>query len=82
MPVGDGIEDGPAQKLAEELDLLLVAGGAEPAALAGERQDIFVLAVIAADPGEPPGQVPALRQAQELRHSRNFLTTSGMTGRR
>ena len=48
VAVRDGKEDRLGQQGAEELDLLLVAGGAEPPALARERQQILVGAVVAA----------------------------------
>ena len=73
MPVRHRIEDALGQQRPEELDLLLVAGRAEPAALAGEGQQAVLLAVIAPDAGEAAGRSP---------HSRNFSTTSGMMGRR
>ena len=44
------------------LDILLVAGGAEPAALAGKGQQVFVLAMVAADPGEAALQVAAVQE--------------------
>jgi hypothetical protein len=62
MPVWHQIEDALGQQRPEELDLLLVAGRAEPAALAGEGQQAVLLAVIAPDAGEAAGQVPALEE--------------------
>ena len=62
MAVRDGEQDRLGQQRAEELDLLLVAGGAEPAPLAGERQQVLVLAVIAADAGEPALEVAAVEE--------------------
>ena len=41
MPVRHGRKDGLGQQRAEELHLFLVAAGAEPAALARERQQIL-----------------------------------------
>jgi hypothetical protein len=51
------------------MQALLVAGRAEPAALAGERQDIFVFTVIAANPGKPLLQVAAIKEL--LHHFRD-----------
>jgi hypothetical protein len=62
MPVRHQREDALGQQRPEELDLLLVAGWAEPAALAGEDQRAVLLAVIAPDAGEAAGQVPALEE--------------------
>jgi hypothetical protein len=58
-------KDGLGEQGPEELDLLLVAGGAEPASLTGEGEQVVLLAVIAADAGEAVFQVPAV---QELVH--------------
>ena len=66
MPVRHRIEDALGQQRPEELDLLLVAGRAEPAALAGEGQQAVLLAVIAPDAGEAAGQVPALEELLDL----------------
>jgi hypothetical protein len=56
MPVRHRIEDAAlGQQRPEELDLLLVAGRAEPAALGGEGQQAVLLAVIAPDAGEAAG---------------------------
>ena len=52
------VQDKPSRRL----DVLLVARGAEPAALAGERQQVLVLAVVAANPGETALQVAALQE--------------------
>ena len=62
MPVRDREQDGFGEQRAEELDLLLVAGGTEPASLAGEGQQVFVLAVIAADAGKPVLKVAAVEE--------------------
>jgi hypothetical protein len=44
------------------LDVFLVAGEAEPAASAGEGQEVFVLAMVAADAGEAAGQVATFQE--------------------
>jgi hypothetical protein len=44
------------------LDGFLVAGGTEPAAFAGERHKVFVLAMVAADAGEAALQVAAVQE--------------------
>ena len=62
VAVGNGKEDGLGEQGPEELDLLLVAGGAEPTALAGEREQVVFLAVVAADAGEPMLEVPAVQK--------------------
>ncbi len=54
VPVGNGCKNGFGEEGAEELDLLLVAGGAEPAPLAGEGKEVFVGAMIAAYPCKSP----------------------------
>lgn len=62
MPVRHRRENGLGQQRAEELHLLLVARRAEPPALARERQQILVLAVVAAHAGEPLGEIPAAHE--------------------
>ena len=62
MSVRHRIEDALGQQRPEELVLLLVAGRAEPAALAGEGQQAVLLAVIVPDAGKSAGQVPALEE--------------------
>jgi hypothetical protein len=62
MPVRDGKEDRLGQERPEELDLLLVAGGAEPAPLAGERQQVLVLAVVAAHASKAVFEVTAVEE--------------------
>ena len=62
MAVRNGEEDRLGQQRAEELDLLLVAGGAEPAPLARERQQVLVLAVIAAHAGKAAFEVTAVEE--------------------
>ena len=49
-------------KLGGGLHVLLVAGGAEPAALAGEGQQVLMLAMVAADPREATLQVAAVQE--------------------
>ena len=44
------------------LDVLLVAGGAEPTALAGESEQVFVFAMVAADAREAALQVAAVEE--------------------
>ena len=44
------------------LDILLVAGGAEPAALAGKGQQVFVLAMVTADAGKAALQIAAVQE--------------------
>jgi len=44
------------------LDVFLVPGGAEPAALAGKGQQILMLAMVAANPGESALQVAAVEE--------------------
>jgi hypothetical protein len=56
---------------AKELHLLLVARRAEPPALARERQQILVLAVVAAHAGETLGEIPAAHELLDhLRENR------------
>jgi hypothetical protein len=56
MPVRHRIEDALGRQRHEELDLLLVAGGAEPAALAGEGQQAVLLALFT-----PTNLLPGMR---------------------
>ena len=71
VPVRHGRQDGIRQQRAEELHLFLVAGRAEPAALARERQQVIVLAVVAAHAGEAIGEIPATHElADHLRDDR------------
>ena len=62
MPVGHRghhlVQDEPGGGL----DVLLVAGGAEPAALAGKGQQVLMLAMVAANPGEAALQVAAVQE--------------------
>ena len=60
MPVGNLFEDIHTEPLAEFHHALLVAGRAEMAALAGERQKIFVAAVITSDAGKTMLQIAAV----------------------
>jgi hypothetical protein len=49
-------------KARARLDVLLVAGGAEPPALAGKGQEILMLTMVAPNPGEAAGQVAAFQK--------------------
>jgi hypothetical protein len=62
VTVRDGEQDRLGDQRAEKLDLLLVAGGAEPAAFAGEGQQVFVLAMVAPDAGEAVFEVAAVHE--------------------
>ena len=62
MPVGHRSHQVLQYEAGRRLNILLVAGGAEPTALAGKGQQVFVLAVIAADAGKPPLQIPTLQE--------------------
>jgi hypothetical protein len=62
----DGEEDCLSEQRTEELDFLLVTGWAEPSPFTGERQEVFVFAVVAADPGETALKVAAV---EELVHN-------------
>ena len=54
------------------------AGGAEPAAFAGEGQEIFVLAVVAAEAGEAAVEVAAVEKlVDHLRYDRAQVAQSG-----
>ena len=55
-------EDGLGEQGSEEQDLLLMTGGAEPAAFAGEGQEMIFLAMIAADAGEPAFEVTTVKE--------------------
>lgn len=78
VPVRHGsqymVEDEPGGGL----DVFLVAGGAEPAALAGEGQQIFVFAMVAANAGEAARQVAAIEILVD--HFRNDGAQQAVTG--
>ena len=60
---------------------LVVAGGTEPPTLAGEGQQVFVLAVIAANAGEALFQGPALEEFfDDFRHDGAEGTQFGFVG--
>ena len=62
VPVRNREQDRLGEQGAEKLHLLLVAGRAEPAAFAGERQQVLVLAVVAPDAGEATRQIAAVQE--------------------
>ena len=62
MPVRHRGHDLVEDKPGRGLHVLLVAGRAEPAALAGKGQEVLVLAVIAADAGKPSLQITTLQK--------------------
>jgi hypothetical protein len=62
MTMLHGIEDRFGQQRAEELYLFLVAGGTEPAPLAGKRQQVVGLAVIATDAGKVVLKIAAIKK--------------------
>ena len=62
VTVRDREQDRLREQRAEKLDLLLVAGGAEPAPLAGEGEQVLVLAVVAPDAGEAVFQVATVQK--------------------
>lgn len=62
MAVGHGSKDAGGEEGGGGLDVFLVAGGAEPAAFAGEGQEVFVAAVVAADAGEAAVEVAAVEE--------------------
>ena len=62
VAVGNREEDGLGEQGSEELYLFLVAGGTKPTALAGEGEQVVFLAVVTADSGEAPFQVPAVHE--------------------
>jgi hypothetical protein len=62
VPMGNRSHDVVQDEAGARLDILLVAGRAEPAALARKSQQVFVLAMVAADPGEAARQVAAFEE--------------------
>ena len=62
MAVGHGRQDAGGEEGGGGLDVFLVAGGAEPAAFAGEGQEVFVAAVVAADAGEASVEIAAVEE--------------------
>ena len=62
MPVRHGEQNRLGEQRAEELDFLLVAGGTEPAAFAGEGEQVFMLAVITADTGKPAFEIATVQE--------------------
>jgi hypothetical protein len=72
-------EDTADEEGGGSLDVFLVAGGAEPAAFAGEGQEIFVLAVVAAEAGEAAVEVAAVdKLVDHLRYDRAQAAQSGL----
>ena len=61
MPAGDFFQDVGQQPFAVFDDPLLVARGTKAAALARKRQEIFLAATVASDPGEAASQVAAVQ---------------------
>ena len=62
VAVGHGGEDLVEDEAGGGLDVFLVAGGTEPAAFAGEGEQILVLAVVAANAGKAALEVAALEE--------------------
>ena len=60
------------------LDVLLVAGGAEPAGFAGEGQQVLMLAMVAVNAGEAARQVAAIEILVD--HFRNDGAQQAVTG--
>ena len=60
--MGNRSHDVVQDEAGARLDILLVAGRAEPAALARKSQQVFVLAMVAADPGKAARQVAAFEE--------------------
>ena len=73
VAVGHGGQDVVEDEAGGGLDVFLVAGGTEPAAFAGEGEEVFVAAVVAADAGEAAVEVAAVE---------DLWTTWSTTGRR
>ena len=67
MPVRRRGHDLVEDKPGGGLDVLLVTGRAEAAALAGEGQEVLVLAMVAANPGETALEVAAF-QDRNIQH--------------
>ena len=59
LTVRDGPQDGVVQPLREGHRPLCVTGGTEVSALAGEREQVLVAAIVTADTGEALSQVAA-----------------------
>jgi hypothetical protein len=62
MAVGHGGKDAGGEEGGGGLDVLLVAGGAEPAAFAGECEQIFVATMVTADADEAAIEVAAVEE--------------------
>ena len=62
MPVGHRGQHVVQDEAGGGLDVFLVTRRTEPAAFAGKGQQVFVLAMVAADPGEPAFQVAAIEK--------------------
>jgi hypothetical protein len=62
VAVGHGSQHMVQDEAGGGLDVFLVAGRAEPAALAGEGEQELVLAMVAADASEAAGQVAAFQK--------------------
>jgi hypothetical protein len=63
MPMGNLLEDVHAQPFPEFHHALLMAGGAEVTALAGEGEQVFMAAVFAFDTGKAVVQIAAIEIA-------------------
>jgi hypothetical protein len=62
VAVGNRKKNGLGKQGSKELYLFLVAGRTKPTALAGEGEQVVLLAVITADAGEPPLQIAAVHE--------------------
>ena len=62
VAVGHGRQDLVEDEAAGGLDVFLVAGGTEPAAFAGEGEQVLVRAVVAANAGKAALEVAALEE--------------------
>ena len=62
VPMGYWSQDAVEDEAGGGLNVFLVAGGAKPSGFAGEGQQIFVMAMVAADASKTSGQVPTLQE--------------------
>ncbi|HZR16587.1 MAG TPA: hypothetical protein VFE51_04610 [Verrucomicrobiae bacterium] len=78
MSVGNGSQHLVQDESSGGLHIFLVAGGTKPAALAGEGQQVFLAAMVAAHPGKTAGQVAATEKFAD--HLGNDGAQAAVTG--
>ena len=78
MAVGHRREDAGDEEGGSSQDVFLVAGGAEPAAFTRESQEVFLLAMVAAEAGEAAVEVAVEEFMDDLRDDRAQGAEAGL----